>query len=192
MSHQKDFAGLVEQHPALLRYEQMLFASRKQMEYEKNKDGVVVQAFGAIVNNQSDGYFYDDAQGAKVGLKLSVPLYLAGRTSAATAKARAESNQVSALKRQQELLLTASLQNAVESSQHNQKRLSALKDVLESNKQALTAAENGLSTGNRNILDLLDAQRNVHRAERDITIVINRLWNNWYLYQWSQGEIPVS
>ena len=83
----------------------------------------------------------------------------------------------------------ASLQNAIESSQHNQKRLAALKDVLESNKQALVAAENGLSTGNRNILDLLDAQRSVHRAERDISIVNNRLWTNWHLYQWSTGRL---
>ncbi len=185
----RDLLKLVGQHPALLRYEQAILASRKQMEYERNKDGVVVQAFAAVVNNQSDGYFYDDAQAAKIGLKLNVPLYLGGKIEAAVSKARSESNQVMALKRQKELLLMASLQNAIESSQHNQKRLTALKDVLESNKQALVAAENGLSTGNRNILDLLDAQRNLLRAERDIAIVVNRLWMNWYLYQWSTGEI---
>ncbi|VAW47505.1 hypothetical protein MNBD_GAMMA04-604 [hydrothermal vent metagenome] len=182
----------IEQHPALLRYEQALLAARKQIAYEQNKDGVIVQAFGAIVNNRSDGYFYDDAQGAKLGLKLSVPLYIGGRTDAAVAKARSESNQINALKRQKELLLEASLQNSIESLLHNQKRLSALQAVLASNKQALIAAENGLSTGNRNILDLLDAQRDLHRAERDIAIVINRLWSNWYLYQWSSGVMTVS
>ncbi|VAW48955.1 hypothetical protein MNBD_GAMMA03-2119 [hydrothermal vent metagenome] len=188
-NNQSDLFSLIEQHPTLLRYEQALLASRKQVEYEKNKDGVAVQAFGIVVNNQSDGYFYDDAQGAKIGLKLNIPLYLGGKIEAAVSKARSESNQVMALKRQKELLLMASLQNAIESSQHNQKRVAALKDVLESNKQALVAAENGLSTGNRNILDLLDAQRSVHRAERDISIVNNRLWTNWHLYQWSTGRL---
>lgn len=186
-----DLLTLIEQHPSLLRYEQALQASRKQIEYEKNKDGIVVKAFGAVVNNESDGFFYDDMQGAKVGLKLSVPLYLGGKTEASVSKSRFESNQVSALKLQKELLLVASLKNAVESLQHNNKRLIALKEVLESNKQALTAAENGLSTGNRNILDLLDAQRNLHRAERDIEIVTNTIWLNWYLYQWSTGEISI-
>jgi len=182
---------LIEQHPSLLRYEQAILASRKQIEYEKNKDGAVVKAFGAVVNNESDGFFYDDMQGAKVGLRLSVPLYLGGRTEASVAKSRFESNQLSALKSQQALLLVASLKNAEQSLQHNSKRLIALKEVLESNKQALTAAENGLSTGNRNILDLLDAQRNLHRAERDIEIVMNTLWLNQYLYQWSTGKISI-
>ena len=103
-NNQSDLFSLIEQHPTLLRYEQALLASRKQIEYEKNKDGVAVQAFGTVVNNQSDGYFYDDAQGAKIGLKLNVPLYLGGKIEAAVSKARSESNQVIALKRQKELL----------------------------------------------------------------------------------------
>lgn len=188
---QDDLSKLVRQHPALLRYEQVLLASHKQVEYEKNKDGIVVQAFSVLVNNQSDGYFYDDMQAVKLGLKLTVPIYIGNRISASVAKARSESNQISALKRQKKLLLEASFQNAIESLQHNQKRLVALERVLDSNKQALVAAENGLITGNRNILDLLDAQRNLHRAERDIAILTNRLWSNWYLYQRSTGNISV-
>ncbi len=187
----EDLQELITLHPAVLRYEQAILAAHKKMDYEQNKNGPVIKAFGTIVKNDSNGYFYDDAQGAKVGLRLSVPLYLGGQTKASIAKARFESHQISALKLQKELVLTARLKSAVESLQYNQKRLLALKDVLASNKQALMAAENGLSTGNRNILDLLDAERNLHRAERDIQVVINNLWLNWYLYQWSIGNMQV-
>ncbi len=180
---------LIADHPAMRRYDQALLAINKKVDYEKNKDGIVIQAFGAVVNNQSEGYFYDDAQGAKVGLTLNVPLYLGGQTNASIAKARAESRQLTAQKRQKELSLAASFKGSNENLKHNQKRLLALQAVLASNKQALTAAENGLITGNRNILDLLDAQRSLHRAERDIQIVVNNLWLNWYLYLWSIGEI---
>jgi len=190
----QDVAGekmkeIIANHPAMRRYDQALLAINKKVDYEKNKDGIVVQAFGALVNNQSEGYFYDDAQGAKVGLTLNVPLYLGGQTNASIAKVRAESRQLTAQKRQKELLLIASFKSANENLKHNQKRLLALQAVLASNKQALTAAENGLTTGNRNILDLLDAQRSLHRAERDIQIVINNLWLNRYLYLWSIGKI---
>jgi outer membrane protein len=178
-----------EKHPAIMRYEQALLANAKKMDYEQNKDGIVLKAFGAVVNNQSDGYFYDDARGAKIGLKLDVPLYLGGQTESSVSKARAEHGQVLAQKRQQELLLATSLKRANENLKHNQKRLLALKDVLASNQQALAAAENGLTTGSRNILDLLDAQRSLHRAERDIQVVANNLWLNWYARLWSLGSI---
>ncbi len=180
---------LILNHPAMRRYDQALLAINKKVDYEKNKDGIVIQAFGAVINNQSEGYFYDDAQGAKVGLTLNVPLYLGGQTNASIAKARAESRQLIAQKRQKELSLMASFKSSNENLKHNQQRLHALQAVLASNKQALTAAENGLTTGNRNILDLLDAQRSLHRAERDVQVVINNLWLNWYLYLWSIGEI---
>ncbi len=181
--------SLIQNHPSIKRYEEALLASSKKIAYEKNKDGLIVKVFGAVINNQSDGYFYDDAQGAKLGLKLDVPLYLGGQTQASIAKARAERGQILAQKRQQELILTASFKRATEQLKYNQKNILALKEVLASNKQALEAAENGLSTGNRNILDLLNVQRRLYRAERDIQIAMTRLSRNWYLRLWSLGQL---
>lgn len=179
----------IRQHPSLKRLEQDQFASDKQVAYAKNRDGVLVKAFGAYINNQSEGNFYDDMQGFRAGLQLNLPLYQSGRTDAAIAKARAETYQVQAQKRQQRLMITTSLKLAYLSVKSGLKQLEALKEAMRSNEQAVKSAEKGLTTGNRNILDLLDAQRNLHRAERDIQIEKNNIWQSWYLYQWSRGEI---
>lgn len=184
-----DIEEQIMQHPVLKRLNQVEFAYDKQVDYARNRDGIQVKAFGAYINNQSDGNFYDDMQGLKAGLQLNLPLYQSGRTDAAMAKARSDSYQVQAQKRQQQLMIKASLKSAYLSVESGLKQLDALKEAMASNEQAVKSAEKGITTGNRNILDLLDAQRNLHRAERDIQIAKNNVWQSWYLYQWSLGAL---
>jgi len=177
----------VESHPELKAMLQEQSAANEEVEYEKNRDGIQVEAFSALVYNDSDGKFYDDMQGIKGGVQLSIPLYTGGKTDASIAKARASKTAVSAKIRQTKLVLEGQAKRAYISYKAQLARLTALKAALVSNQQAKEATENGLSTGTRNILDLLTAQRNLHRAERDIPKTESQIWTNWYKYYWTAG-----
>ena len=185
---QSSWQAHINEHPVLKRLGQSELAANSQIEYAKSRDGIMVSAYGAYINNQSDGNFYDDMQGVKAGIQLNVPIYLGDKTNSAIGKARADNQQLKALKRQKQLMLTASVKIAYMSVQSGLEQLKALKAALESNKQAVKAAEKGLTTGNRNILNLLDAQINRHKAEKEIQVIKNSIWQNWYLYRWSQGK----
>lgn len=180
---------LSENHPVLQVLKQTEQALQNQILYQKQKDGVQVSAFGALVYNDSEQNFYDDMQGARGGVQVTVPLYLGGRTSANTGKIRSELQKIVAQKQQQRLQLNAQAQNAWVGVSSGLQRLKALRAALDSNKQALQATEQGLKTGSRNIIDLLNAQRSVHKAERDIPLVVASIWQNWYEFYWAIGNL---
>jgi outer membrane protein len=179
----------VRQHPELNTIQQAEKAAQEQAVLVKSQDGIQLEAFGAYVYNESDGNFYDDMRGFKGGLQLSLPLYLGGRTDSKVAMARAESKQLNAQHRDLERVLTAQAKSSWLTYQAGIKRLESLKAVLSSSEQALQATENGLSTGNRNILDLLNAQRRLHRAERDLPMLKAQIWQAWYQLQWALGKL---
>jgi len=179
----------IQQHPELSTLQWAKKAAQEQAVLAKNKDGVRLEAFSAYVYNDSDGNFYDDMQGLKGGIQISLPLYLAGQTDEKVALARAESSQLSAKYRDKERSLSAQAKSAWLVFQTGIKRLDALKSVLASSEQALQATENGLTTGNRNMLDLLNAQRRHHLAERDLPMLKAQTWQAWYQLHWALGRL---
>ncbi|MBN2606983.1 MAG: TolC family protein [Thiotrichales bacterium] len=175
------------QNPQVKALEQQIMAANRQVDYEKNKNGVQLDAFGAYVYNDSDGNYYDDMQGVKGGLELKYPLYLGGRTDAAVSKSRAQVSAAQAQKRQLMLQLEATIRNSLLSYQASVERLSALKAALSSNQEAVKATENGLRTGTRNILDLLNAQRSLHKAQRDVPLTKAKIWQSWFEFYGALG-----
>jgi len=179
----------LRQHPELHRIQLVEKAAQQQVALVKNQDGIQLEAFGAYVYNDSNGNFYDDMQGLKGGLQLTLPLYLSGQTDAKVAIARAQSKQLNAQYRDAERILSAQIKSSWLTYQSGLKRLEALHSVLSSSQQAFQAAENGLSTGNRNIIDLLNTQRRLQLAERDLPILKSQIWQAWYQLQWALGKL---
>ncbi|MDG6774662.1 TolC family protein [Thiomicrorhabdus sp. ZW0627] len=179
----------VAHNPVLLALEQESQAAQQQVEYQKNKDSFQVEAFGALVYNDSDKHFYDDMQGARGGVRLNVPLYLGGRTEAAMAEQRQKVQRIQAMKREAALSYQSQARNAWLALETGTIRLKALKAALESSRQAVKASEQALKTGRRNVLDLLDAQRHLHRMERDLPLLKADIWKNYYLFYWAIGNL---
>ncbi|MBD3822749.1 MAG: TolC family protein, partial [Thiotrichales bacterium] len=123
----------------------------------------------------------------KGGLELKYPLYLGGRTDAAVSKSRAQVSAAQAQKRQLVLQLEATVRNSLLSYQAGVERLAALKAALSSNQEAVKATENGLRTGTRNILDLLNAQRSLHKAQRDVPLTKAKIWQSWFEFYGALG-----
>ena len=182
---------LTAQNPKLLAIEQQTLAVRQQVAFARNNDGMKVEAFGAYVLNESDNNFYDDMRGARAGLRLSVPLYLGGQTKASVAQKSQQVLQNQASKREVALKIAAEAYKAWRALQSSQQRLNALKSALNSSKQAVTSSKQSLKTGRRNVLDLLDAQRLVHRIQRDIPIVEAQVWKSYYQLLFAMGTLKV-
>lgn len=184
---QAKWLGFIERHPEILIIQEQQAAINQSVDYAKNKDAIQVEAFSALVYNDSDGNFYNDMQGVRAGVRMELPLYTGGGTDAAIAKARGMQSQAKAKLQQKELILSTEAKRAYIRYQALTNSLQSLKAALSSNRLAKKATENGLVTGSRNLLDLLNTQRRTHKVERDIPIVKAEIWKSWYELRWALG-----
>lgn len=191
MTHQA-WSSYIKQHPEVLMIQEQQNALAQSVDYAKNKDGLQVEAFSALVYNDSDGNFYNDMQGVRAGVRLELPLYTGGGTDAGIAKARGMQSQAKARLQQTELILNTRAKKAYIRYQALTQSLTSLKAALSSTRLAKKATENGLVTGGRNLLDLLNAQRRTHKVERDIPIVKAKIWQSWYELRWALGLLQAN
>jgi Outer membrane protein len=183
------WSELVSHHPSLFALQASADALRNEAEYRKNKDTFQLDAFGTLVYNDSGNHYYDDMEGARGGVQLTVPLYLGGRTESSVSKARHQSQKRLAQKREQQLKLEAEAKNAWLGLQTGVARVKALQSALVSNRAALKATEQGLQTGRRNILDLLNAQRSLHKTERDLPVLKAQIGEDLAKFYWAIGKM---
>lgn len=101
------------------------------------------------------------------GLELNVPIFAGGSTQAAVSAARGTRDQrvaeLEARKRETE----RATRNAYQGVIAGVSRVKALQQAVVSNTTALEASEVGLEVGARTAVDVLNAQRELYRAQRD-------------------------
>jgi len=178
---------LIKRHPEVMAIQEQQISIDQSVDYAKNKDGLQIEAFSALVYNESDGNFYNDMQGVRAGVRLELPLYTGGGTDAEIAKARGMQSQAKARLQQTKLRLSTQAKKAYIRYQSLTNSLRSLTAALSSNRLATKATENGLVTGSRNLLDLLNTQRRTHKVERDIPIVKAEIWKSWHELSWALG-----
>jgi outer membrane protein len=126
---------------------------------------------GALSYNGSetnrDDLTAEDQTGTSIRLDLSVPLYTGGRLSASRRQAYSQylSAKEDYFRTQRDIVQeTHSYHLAVLTSAATVK---ARKQAITSSRSALDATKAGYDVGTRDLVDVLNAQRNVFRAERD-------------------------
>lgn len=125
-----------------------------------------------------------DTRVTQIGVELSVPLYTGGATSS---RVRESTYRLS----QAEFSSDALLRRVVESTRNlyrtvtsSVEEIDARRQAILSAKAALDATETGYEVGTRNVVDVLDAQRNLFRAVRDYnSLRYNYIINNLSLKQ---------
>jgi outer membrane protein len=113
-------------------------------------------------NNASSG----DVEQRSIGLQLNIPLYSGGLTSSQVREAYQRVNQSEQLReslRRQVVQNTRDLHRAVNTDVET---VQARKQSIISNQSALEATEIGYQVGTRNIVDVLDAQRQLYNSVR--------------------------
>ncbi|MFO1358919.1 TolC family outer membrane protein [Plasticicumulans sp.] len=121
-----------------------------------------------------------DLSGNRVGIQVNIPLFQGGAVTSRTRQAayqhEAAREQVEATQRD----IVRQVRNAHRGQQAAISQVKALKQALVSNRSSLDATRAGLDVGTRTIVDVLDAERELYRAERDYAkarydYVLNRL-----------------
>ncbi|WP_172143491.1 TolC family outer membrane protein [Pseudomonas tumuqii] len=110
--------------------------------------------------------FSGDVEQRSIGLQLNIPLYSGGLTSSQVREAYQRVNQSEQLReslRRQVVQDTRNLHRAVNTDVET---VQARKQSIISNQSALEATEIGYQVGTRNIVDVLDAQRQLYNSVR--------------------------
>ncbi len=124
-------------------------------------------ALGFSNPNYTGQSYSGDVEQRTVGVQLNIPLYSGGLTSSQVREAYARLNQSEQRReslRRQVVENTRNLHRAVNT---DVEQVQARKQSIISNQSALEATEIGYQVGTRNIVDVLDAQRQLYASVRD-------------------------
>ena len=103
-----------------------------------------------------------------IGLRLEVPLFSGGEISARTAGARADQAAVQARLRELELQIRLEVQNARDAVIADTKRVQTTRAAIEEAKEALDIEQTKYELGKGTIVDVLDAQDALLRAQTNL------------------------
>ncbi len=120
-----------------------------------------------FTNTPNASLYNGDAEQQSIGLQLSVPIYSGGLTSSQVRESYQRLNQTEQSReslRRQVVQNTRNLHRAVNT---DVEQVGARKQSIISNQSALEATEIGYQVGTRNIVDVLDAQRQLYSSVRD-------------------------
>ncbi|MBL4608579.1 MAG: TolC family outer membrane protein [Pseudomonadales bacterium] len=115
----------------------------------------------------SSGNLLSDTQQKSIGIKVTVPLYSGGLTSSQARQAVARSHAAQANFLLEQRIIAAKARNTYRSVLNDVKRVSLAKKSIRSSQNALQATQSGYRAGNRNVFDVLQAQRSLFSARRD-------------------------
>lgn len=109
----------------------------------------------------------EEIDGTTIGIRLDVPIYSGGATSARTRQAYANftQSQENYNKTQRDVIQGARASHL--SVETGVARVQARKQAIVSSQSALEATQSGYEVGTRNLVEVLLAQRNLYQARRD-------------------------
>jgi len=124
----------------------------------------LVGSYGTADNDDEDGFRSDTA---RIALELNVPIYTGGAVSSQTREARQRLTQAQEVLDQRRRAVDRQVRDAYRTVHASISAVEALKAGKVSAASALEATEAGFDVGTRTMVDVLDAQRDFYRAERD-------------------------
>lgn len=165
----------LSQNPAILALFQKVEVSRENVEYQRSGRYPTVGFSAGHSYENGDGKLQGASaerttQATKLAVTLSMPLYTGGALDS-----RVREAQYSYLGAQEALestrrTLVNQVRDAYWGASAMLSRIEALSQALVSATAALDSVEAGYEVGSRTIVDVLSAQTQKHRAERDLKI----------------------
>lgn len=143
--------------------------AREEIERQRSGHYPSVDVVGTHAYSKSSGgrFGASETDGDAVGLQLNIPIYQGGLITSRTREAEYRHSQARENLEQQQRAAVRQTRDSYTGVVANISRVNALKQAVTSSKTALEATEAGLEVGTRTQVDVLDAQRELFRAERD-------------------------
>jgi len=111
--------------------------------------------------------FDDRTDGTSVGVNLRIPLYSGGGTSSSTRQAYALANQAQELYNNTQRNVIQSARSFHLSVETGVAQVQARKQAIVSSQSALEATRSGYEVGTRNLVEVLQAQRQLYQSRRN-------------------------
>ncbi|WP_271409490.1 TolC family outer membrane protein [Pseudomonas sp. Q1-7] len=111
--------------------------------------------------------FGSDVEQRSIGLQLNIPIYSGGLTSSQVRESYQRLNQTEQQRESLRRVVVQNTRNFHRAVNTDVEQVKARKQSIISNQSALEATEIGYQVGTRNIVDVLDAQRQLYSSVRD-------------------------
>lgn len=167
-------ANLDEWVKAAMAHNLALLASEKAMDIAGDEINRIraghyptLDLVGERSNTDVTGTNVTDTDETSISLQLNIPLYQGGLVSSQTREAAARHMQNKELYEQQRRTTERQTRSSYLSVIANISQVTALKQTLKSSQTALSATQTGFEVGTRTLVDVLNSQRELFRAQRD-------------------------
>lgn len=162
-------AAAVEQNPLMLAARAATDSARQQIEVQRSGHypDIDLVADYSYRDSQFGGSIPQERNDSAIGIELSLPLYQGGLVSSQVREQRSLYQQAQEQQEQQYRATERQTRNNYRGIVSGISRVLALHKAIESNAKAYEAARSGFDVGTRDIVDVLDAQRELLRARRD-------------------------
>jgi outer membrane protein len=163
------FDAAIGQNPLMLAAQAATETAKQEIQVQRSGHypSVDVIADYSYRDNRFGGFQDLERNDSAVGVEMSLPLYQGGLITSRTREQRSLYNQALEQQEQQYREIERQTRNNYRGIVSGISKVNALKRAIESNEKAYEAAQAGFDVGTRDIVDVLDAQRELLRARRD-------------------------
>ena len=161
----------VEQNPLVLAAIEAANAARKEIERQRAGHFPTLDATATYLNGSTNASRFGpglDNEDTIYGLQLKLPIFEGGRTNSLVRQAQKQFLEAQQRLEQQRRATARDTRDAYLGVNVSISQVNALAQALISNQSALEATELGYRVGTRTSVDVLDAERELYRAKRDL------------------------
>jgi len=158
-----------EQNPLVLAARAAATTAREEVRVQRSGHLPTLDATASYSYRDSNfsGVIPLERDDSAIGLELNLPLYQGGLITSQTRQSRHLYNQAMEEQARQQRAVERQTRDNYRGVISGISRVNALARAIQSNEKAYEAAQAGFDVGTRDIVDVLDAQRELLRARRD-------------------------
>ena len=143
--------------------------ARREIERMQAGHSPTLDAVGSLGLNDSESGMFGETRRANVGLRLNLPLYSGGSVVSRTRESRHRYQRTLNVLERERRRAQRETRDAYLGVDSGISRVHALEQAVRSSETAAEAIEAGFQVGTRTSVDVLDAQRDLFRARRDLS-----------------------
>jgi outer membrane protein len=157
-------------NPAIISAKYNVDIAKKEIAFQDAADSPALDLVGSYALSRSDADAGVDSNNGIVGVQLSIPLYTGGGVQAATRQARHQYAAAQDVLEETRRSVQAQVRNGYRGVLSTISQVRALEATQVSAQSALEATEAGFEVGTRTLVDVLNSQRELFRAKRDLAV----------------------
>ena len=160
----------LENNPTVISARYDAEIAKKEIERQDAADSPALDLVGSYAFARSDADAGIHSNTGIVGVQLNLPLYTGGGVQAATRQAHHQYDAAQDVLEETRRAVREQVRNGYRGVLSNISRVQALEATVVSAKSALEATEAGFEVGTRTLVDVLNSQRELFRAKRDLAV----------------------